>query len=188
LVLTWGLTALSFFLDLYRVANSPGLLFVVCRLSPKNRPLLSHFDFRLSSESGTNPPFTPADLLGRAVERNEPIILVAAAVGGIQSAAWTAQVLTGIEEHCLRHHPKIRFSQAVKLLSGVSGGSVGSMFFAATYQGGWRFYRRKRAKRFGKRTSSMKAWNERSNEFEPGNIFLSDIKDRKKRQALNLAA
>jgi hypothetical protein len=31
-----------------------------------------------------------------------------------------------------------------------------------------RFYRRKTVKRFGKRTSFMKAWNERSSEFEPG--------------------
>jgi hypothetical protein len=37
----------------------------------------------------------------------------------------------------------------------------------------------------------MKAWNERSSEFEPGEYppeLPSDIKDRKKRQALKLAA
>jgi hypothetical protein len=36
--------------------------------------------------------------------------------------------------------------------------------------GGWRFYRRKRVKRFGKRTSFMKVWNERSSEFEQASI------------------
>ena len=35
---------------------------------------------------------------------------------------------------------------------------------------GWRFYRGKRVRTFGKRTSFMKAWNERSGEFEQGSI------------------
>jgi hypothetical protein len=137
-VLTWGLTALSFFLDFYRVPLLIPLGFWL--LFATFHPNTDHYYPILSSDRGphreTNSPLTPAEVLERAVERDEPIILVAAAGGGIQSAAWTAQVLTGIEEHCLKEQAKTRFSQAVKLLSGVSGGSVGSMFFAASYQNG----------------------------------------------------
>jgi hypothetical protein len=53
---------------------------------------------------------------------------VAAAGGGIQAAAWTARVLTGLEEICAEKRPG-RFVQSLKLLSGVSGGSVGIMYF-----------------------------------------------------------
>jgi Patatin-like phospholipase len=137
-VLTWGLTALSFFLDFFRVPLLIPLGFWL--LFATFHPKTDHYYPILSSDPEahpkTNPPLNPAEVLEQAVGRDEPIILVAAAGGGIQSAAWTAQVLTGVEEHCLKQQAKTRFSQAVKLLSGVSGGSVGSMFFAASYQNG----------------------------------------------------
>ena len=51
-----------------------------------------------------------------------------------------AQVLTRLEEHTLANHNKNpqtpRFSEAVTLLSGVSGGAVGNMFFASAYLNG----------------------------------------------------
>jgi hypothetical protein len=48
-------------------------------------------------------------------------IVVAAAGGGIQAAAWTAQVLKG-----LRHENGEKFDKALCALSGISGGSMGS--------------------------------------------------------------
>ena len=65
----------------------------------------------------------PAALLG-----SEPIsIVVAASGGGIQSAAWTARVLTGLDELV----PE--FQSRVRMISAVSGGSVGTMNVMASW-------------------------------------------------------
>lgn len=50
--------------------------------------------------------------------------MVAASGGGIQAAGWTVQVLNGLQEEL---GPS--FTQAIGLISSVSGGSVGTMFF-----------------------------------------------------------
>jgi len=55
----------------------------------------------------------------------DPLIVVAAAGGGIQSAAWTSRVLCG-----LRADKSVSgFQNSVLAISGVSGGSVGAMFY-----------------------------------------------------------
>lgn len=51
-------------------------------------------------------------------------IVVAAEGGGIQAAAWTAQVLQGLQED-----EKSPFADALCALSGISGGSVGSAMY-----------------------------------------------------------
>jgi len=58
-----------------------------------------------------------------------PLIIVATAGGGIQAAAWTAQVLTGLQSECKSGE----FASSVVLVSSVSGGSVGTMYFLAAY-------------------------------------------------------
>jgi hypothetical protein len=130
IVLTWGLSALGFFLEPYRVplVAPLGFWLFFAAFHPKTD---HYYRIYVSNGDASKPP-TPADVLGCAAENEEPVILVAAAGGGIQSAAWTAQVLTGLEEY-FGSKGKCSFSRAVKLLSGVSGGSVGSMFFAAAY-------------------------------------------------------
>ena len=60
---------------------------------------------------------TPMTLLGGP----QPAIVVAASGGGILAAAWTSRVLTAIQ----RDVPE--FPAAVRLISAVSGGSVGTM-------------------------------------------------------------
>jgi hypothetical protein len=66
-------------------------------------------------------------------EEKKPAVLIAAAGGGIQAAAWTARVLTGLEEALDGSKPGT-FAKSIRLLSGVSGGSVGIMFYVnATY-------------------------------------------------------
>lgn len=52
------------------------------------------------------------------------LVVVTAAGGGIQASAWTSRVLTGLHE---RYGEK--FTQSVGLVSSVSGGSVGAMYF-----------------------------------------------------------
>jgi hypothetical protein len=52
------------------------------------------------------------------------LIVVTASGGGIQAAGWTAQVLVGLQEWL-----GADFTKSIGLISSVSGGSVGSMFF-----------------------------------------------------------
>ena len=52
------------------------------------------------------------------------LVVVDASGGGIQASAWTAQVLTGLHEVYGDH-----FSRSIGLISSVSGGSVGTMFY-----------------------------------------------------------
>jgi hypothetical protein len=56
---------------------------------------------------------------------NEQVLtVVCASGGGIQASAWTARVLTGLEEKF-----GAPFTNSVGLISSVSGGSVGSMYY-----------------------------------------------------------
>ena len=68
----------------------------------------------------------PSSMLDARAPR--PVILVAAAGGGIQAAAWTARVLTGLAEELPG-----TFARSVVLLSGVSGGATGIYHFADAY-------------------------------------------------------
>jgi Patatin-like phospholipase len=61
---------------------------------------------------------------------NTPMIVVATAGGGIRAAAWTAEVITRLQEKCRK------VSDALVLVSSVSGGSVGAMFVVGPYDGG----------------------------------------------------
>jgi hypothetical protein len=58
-------------------------------------PRSDHY-FRIKSPLGPEIPGTsPGEVLARAQEDENPIVLIASAGGGIQAAAWTARVLTG---------------------------------------------------------------------------------------------
>lgn len=59
----------------------------------------------------------------------DKIIVVSAAGGGIQSAAWVSHVLCGLR------HQVPQFSSSVAAISGVSGGSVGTMFYLKCIEG-----------------------------------------------------
>lgn len=51
------------------------------------------------------------------------LVVVTASGGGIQASAWTAKVLTELDAECPH------FSQSVGMISSVSGGSAGTMFY-----------------------------------------------------------
>jgi hypothetical protein len=144
-VLVWGLTALSFFLDRYRI---PVLLTIVplylaASLTSEDYlfPVLDLKDNEI--QALRYHPLTPAKVLDVPYRSTEApgedyAIVVAANGGGIQAAAWTAQVLAGIERKC-----KIEFgltfngcSPKIRLISSVSGGSVGAMYFLDSYTEG----------------------------------------------------
>jgi hypothetical protein len=52
------------------------------------------------------------------------LVIVCASGGGIQAAGWTAQVLKGLQQEL-----GIGFTKAIGLISAVSGGSVGTMYY-----------------------------------------------------------
>ena len=112
------LAALCFFFDRFRIPVLIPLaviLLATSRLGPSDHAF--HTVDRLEQSSLPS----PAALLEAKGDR---AIVVAAAGGGIQSAAWTSEVLCG-----LRKEMGASFEENVLAISGVSGGSVGTMFY-----------------------------------------------------------
>lgn len=123
MILCWGLSALTFILDYYRIPLLvPFLLIAV---------LSAHFhatDHYFHMFRARNSLYlSPAQVI-RAGKPGTKVIVVAASGGGIKAAAWTTRVLTGLEEN----NPRI-FGDSVRLISAVSGGSVGAMYFVSEY-------------------------------------------------------
>jgi hypothetical protein len=131
-MLNWGLSGLAFFFDRYRI---PVLIMIVILLGATSilfRRSDSYY-FIYPKSAGSGDVFMPQNLTGQ--RENAKIILVAANGGGIQASAWTARVLTGLERGC-RNSPDCvgrSFARSVRLISAVSGGSVGAMYFANAY-------------------------------------------------------
>lgn len=155
LLLGWALTALAFFLDRFRVP----VMFTalgVSWFSYWGFGLDHYYEVRFAEASSTlaSPAFksgepaatTPAIAaaprpprleeiihpgwrIPRGADRQRTLIVVTASGGGIQASAWTAQVLCGLHERYPRH-----FAQSLGLISGVSGGSVGTMFYLVHLQ------------------------------------------------------
>jgi len=129
---TWTLPALSFALDPFHV---PVLLLLMAWLIVISRsPKSDHFFDTVSIPYAPGAPgpasncaANPAEVL--AFPEDGKVVLVAASGGGIQAAAWTARVLTGLEQQNAG-----KFARAVRLISSVSGGSVGSLYFSSRYQ------------------------------------------------------
>jgi hypothetical protein len=135
IVACWSLSALTFFFDRYRFP----LLWTLAVLSLVNiRSAQSDHFFRVVSRTDAmQEPPTAAVYVKRRLEikSNAPkrLIVVATPGGGIQAAAWTAQVLTGLDDWTQTEHDTPRFRDSVAAISSVSGGSLGSMIYAASF-------------------------------------------------------
>lgn len=121
------LSGLTFFFDRFRVP----LLSLIALYAALSSffPQTDHFFLSKPLERNSS---DHSMLAGTCPESNEaPVVLVAASGGGIQSAAWTAIVLSGLAQDLqgTREH----FDYSVKVISSVSGGSVGAMYFADSY-------------------------------------------------------
>jgi hypothetical protein len=134
-------TGASFFLDRYRLPVPIVLLIVWILLG-----LMSHNDhffamrpleddapspkmlFELVRTWEPGPDNDDSRQLPVGKDGKRTLVVVSAAGGGIQAAAWTTTVLT--ELHRMYGVP---FTRSVRLISGVSGGSVGTMFYLANY-------------------------------------------------------
>jgi len=113
------LAALTFFVDRFRF---PVLLVLAVFLFCVAQ--LGSSDHVFSTVELQNPSPLPTPEL-EFQNAPEPLIVVAAAGGGIQSAAWTSRVLCG-----LRADKSVSdFQNSVLAISGVSGGSVGAVFY-----------------------------------------------------------
>ena len=127
LMLCWLLAGFNFFLDRYRVSAVLFVLLVAVGIGLLPLPGSDHtyrtwpFDY--------DPSPRPDQVL--AIGSRTPIV-VAAEGGGIQAAAWTARVLTGIDE-ALPPDLRDAYTHSIRLLSTVSGGGVGAMYFSERY-------------------------------------------------------
>jgi hypothetical protein len=118
MLLCWSLSAISFFFELYRV---PVLLIIlIAGIVTAQSSRSDHFYSVIAPQPGARAPDS-AQVIATAGER---VIVVAANGGGIQAAAWTAQVLQGLVETC-----GSPFRKSLRFVSSVSGGSVGTAFF-----------------------------------------------------------
>jgi hypothetical protein len=129
-MLNWGLSGAAFFLDRYRVPVLISILIVTGIISIFF-PQTDSYYFIYRKEHAEE--IKPQNLL--APRNGAKVILVAANGGGIQAAAWSARVLTGIEEGCRSggNCGGRSFARSVRAISAVSGGSVGAMYFANAY-------------------------------------------------------
>ncbi len=122
-LLGWVLGALAFFLDRWRVPVLTPFVLLAALLafwSSQDHyfPVFSH------GRSPARPSPTDVILSSKFAPR---LLIVASAGGGIQAAAWTTTVMAGLQ----RQDP--RFRDTVRLLSGVSGGSVGLYYSLRLY-------------------------------------------------------
>jgi Patatin-like phospholipase len=127
-LLCWGFSSLAFLLDSYRI---PVLVPVVALL------FITSFTPGLRSDY-YYPVMKPVDPdpKGSVYSSDEPMIVVAVTGGGIQSASWAARVLTGLEAKCREVKCAPEFDESIRVISAVSGGSVGTMYFLNEYKGG----------------------------------------------------
>jgi Patatin-like phospholipase len=131
MMLCWGLSALTFFLDRFRIPVLVPL--VIWSWTVAVLPQGDHFYSSLPKGSATT-TLLPAQVL--SPREGKPVVLVAASGGGIQSAAWTARVLAGLRREFEKQSDKAaeEFDRSIRLISAVSGGAVGAMYIVDAYQ------------------------------------------------------
>ncbi|HEY6969477.1 MAG TPA: pentapeptide repeat-containing protein [Candidatus Angelobacter sp.] len=142
LLLTWILGMAAFFLDRYRI---PLLLLTMVFIFAGNLTPQSDHYYQTQTGQPEAIRVPPERVLGAesriARDTAHPrgrVVLVAAEGGGIQAAAWAAQVLTGLQEQVrgISAEKPINFADSIAVISGVSGGAVGTMFFVNRYKAG----------------------------------------------------
>ena len=116
---------LTFLLDFYRIPVLLSML-AVSALAYRLWKVDHYYDL---CKTNAKPP--AADAIFQAVQQrlkdqagDKTLVVVCASGGGIQAAGWTTMVLTGLQEAT-----DAKFTQAIGLISAVSGGSVGTLHF-----------------------------------------------------------
>lgn len=132
-LLTWLFGGLAFFFDRLRL---PVLTTIIAASVFSASSGGTDHVFELTKPRMPVALLNPTDVIHSWVDHRKdpgaPIVVVATAGGGIRASAWTTQVLTGLAEGC-RQANKNLFTSSVVLISSVSGGSEGAMYFAGWY-------------------------------------------------------
>jgi hypothetical protein len=127
LLIFWSslLSGLTFFLDRFRV---PALVVLGLILYLIAQPGSSDHYFYTFHRPASSSLLKPTQIFQDALD---PVIVVTAAGGGIQSAAWTSRVLCGLRADFrpTANSSTNQFESNVLIISAVSGGSVGTMFY-----------------------------------------------------------
>ncbi len=123
------LPGISFLLDRHRIPILPTLLLIMAAFYG----VFATDHYYELNPSGARAEPLPAEPIEQVYDRwklpvgvggQRTLVVIDASGGGIQASAWTAQVLTGLHEIY-----GDGFSRSVGLISAVSGGSVGTMFY-----------------------------------------------------------
>ncbi|HET9210549.1 MAG TPA: hypothetical protein VFR03_09135 [Thermoanaerobaculia bacterium] len=134
----WGLPGISFFLDRYRV---PVLLPLLALSWLSSQVFDTDHYYKLlvpkvlpgpgtigAAPEVMVPAVSPGEAFRAAEAKNpepgHPVVVVATTGGGITASLWTTRVLTSLQREM---GPD--FSRSIRLISSVSGGSVGTMYF-----------------------------------------------------------
>jgi hypothetical protein len=130
--------ALAFFLDWFRI---PTLTVLFASWIAATIVGGSDHKFAVLTERELSAAPTAREMIDRADayhaehggidSASRPIIVVAAGGGGAHQAAWTARVLTGLTKLW-----GTKFTGNLRLISGVSAGSIGAMHFVQQFQNG----------------------------------------------------
>lgn len=134
-VACWSLGALTFFFDRYRFP----LLWTIAGLAAltASAPESDHF-FRVQTGIARPLFLSPAAYLRERITAGQrggkvDLVFVATPGGGIQAAAWTAQVLERMNDRMnTKIDVKDQFRSSISFISSVSGGSLGSLIYAAS--------------------------------------------------------
>ena len=119
----WAFAAVAFFVDRYRTP-----LFTIAAAMAFITGSRACTDYRVPVKGGTGSYelATPGEVL--KAFGSEPLV-VAAAGGGIQAGAWTARVLQGLDDRLPG-----TFKRRVAMISSVSGGSMGALYYGAYFR------------------------------------------------------
>ena len=130
MVVSWVLSGVTFFLDRYRV---PVLLLVGAWIFVTGQFPQSDFVFRVSAgDAFSQKPPSPS---ATWPNYRHPIIVTAAG-GGSQAAAWTTKVISELAAQIPNSlGERDGFAGNLALISGVSGGSVGALYVGAALSG-----------------------------------------------------
>jgi hypothetical protein len=125
------LAGVTFFWDRYRL---PLLLILLVYFWLAGFSIKADHYYRVWTRSSRDRELTPGEIVGRAAQQHRPVVVVAAAGGGIQSAAWTTSVLDQLGKRLKADSGgAYDLAHSIRLISGVSGGSVGGMFYAECF-------------------------------------------------------
>ncbi len=131
MLLTWITSGISFFFDLWHV---PILLIVVVAgvITAQSRQSDHYYNLVDPNVNAPSPIVAAPDAAAAiAPGKGNRVIVAAANGGGIQAGAWAAQVLWELD----KDNPGT-FRDALRMISSVSGGSMGTAFYLARLRHG----------------------------------------------------